>query len=155
MPDRSGAKADAPLETDQPGYEVTLLDSYSEETLVMGHVRVPESFGKVDFAELVIRDAENHKVGEMLLAPEIPPMKTPGVEFFLRREYLKNSTVTVAHDDKDNTDMAVFCLGTFGVRDLQSKNGPLPLPHDSASSWQSRECSTSNTLNSRSRTRCR
>ena len=122
------AKADAPLETDQPGYEVNLLDSHSDEMLVMGHVRMPDSFGKVDVADLLIRDADGKKVGEMTLAPEIPPSKTPAFEFYLRREYLKNSTVTVSHDAKETLDMAVFHLGTFGVRDFHSKSGSLSPP---------------------------
>ena len=122
------AKADAPLEADQPGYEVLLLDSHSEQLLVSGRVSVPDSFGKVDLAGLEIRAADGQKVGEVMLAPAIPPSKTPAFEFNLRREYLKNSTVTVTHDSKETLDVVVFDLGTFGVRDFQSKNGPLPPP---------------------------
>ena len=115
------AKTEAPLETDQPGYEVILLDSHSDTLLVMGSIRVPDTFGKVDIAALSVVNSDGQKIAEVGLAPSVPPKKTPSFEFSLRREFLKNSTVSVAHNTPDSMDVALFHLGTFEVREPKVK----------------------------------
>ena len=120
------AKAEAPLEADQPGYEVNLLDSHSDNLLVMGHVKVPDSFGKVDTAVLAVVGVDGQKISEVEIAPSALTPKTSGYEFYLRREYLKNSTVTIAHNQPETLDVAVVHLGTFEVRNYKLKTEPTP-----------------------------
>lgn len=122
------AKADAPLQSDHPGFEVMLLDTHDKNALVAGNVRVPDNFGKVGGASLLIIDAEGKKLGDVALAPSSFPSKTPSFDFYLARSLLQNSTVSVLHDTADDFDVTVYHLGTFAVQDPKLPRPPLSAP---------------------------
>ena len=89
-------------------------------------VHVPDSFGKVNVAALDVVDAQGKKVASVSLAPAIPTTGKISFECDLGREYLKNSTLGLAHDAKETLDCAIIHLGTFEVRDFKPMRPPSP-----------------------------
>ena len=84
-----------------------------------------QAFGKVDAAILDIMDERGQRVGTVTLAPANLPGKEASYDFNLRRECLKDSTLTFSHSAPETIDVATVHLGTFEVRDFRSKT-PAP-----------------------------
>jgi hypothetical protein len=104
----------------KPGFALALLDSQDETQLVLAAATVPESFGAIESAALVVFDENGKKLCRAVLAPQkTDPKKHVTLEFNLRREFLKHSYVVVSHRKGDDLTVAKFLLSTFPVVDAK------------------------------------
>lgn len=112
---------DASPKSNRKGFAVGLVDSGSAEKLVAGLVSVPDSFGDIESAVLVVYDAEGKKLSRSVLASQRVDAKTTNFEFDLRRDLLKHSYVAVSHRAGQDLHVAKFILGSFHVRERSDK----------------------------------
>lgn len=122
------AKADAPAEADREGYSVAMIDSHTDHMLVDVHARVPESFGPVEGAQLVVRDESGAGVCTVPVERSLATQNGIGFEFGLRRDFLRNSRLVVGRwSGANGLASATFLLGTFTIRD-HPKAGEMSKP---------------------------
>ena len=116
-----GITRDTPR-ANKPGFALALVDSQSETTLVHGVATVPESFGEIESAALVVFDEKGKKLCRAVLAADkLPGRKQVVLEFNLRREFLKDSYVVVSNRKGEDVTMAKFILSSFPVVDAKTR----------------------------------
>jgi len=104
----------------KPGFALALVDSQSESQLVLAAATVPEDFGAIESAVLVVFDENSKRLCRAILQPQrMEPKKQVTLEFNLRREFLKHSYVVVSHRKGDDLEYAKFILSTFPVVDAK------------------------------------
>ena len=124
------AQSTDPTQADHPGYVVYLSDFHSTKGLVLGGIKIPDSFGKVDVAVLNLVGSDGKALASQALASSKVPLRD-GTTFDLEiaRDCLQNSTLAVSNSKGDEPfDVAVIHLGTFEVHDRPRKDPVTPPP---------------------------
>lgn len=101
---------------DKDGFSMVLVDFASDILMVQGLAAVPDSFGTIDSAVLIITDPAGKRLSRAVLAPQRIHDKFSNFEFDLRRDLLEKSVLLITHRDKENLSVAKFILGSFHVR---------------------------------------
>src|SRR5882762_9060918 len=109
LPDKMG-------KSDQKGFSVVLVD-VGDPDLIHGILTVPDSFGDIEAAVLMIYDGTGKKIGRVMIASRVIAPGEKVFEFELARDLLQNSYIGVSHRDKDDLHVAKVILGAFSVID--------------------------------------
>ncbi len=104
---------------DKEGFSVVLVDSGSEVLVVQGVAAVPDSFGAIESAVLIVTDAAGQRLSRAVLLPQRLEGRFSNFEFDLRRDLLDKSVLVVSHRDNQDLHVARFILGSFQVRNLK------------------------------------
>ena len=95
---------------------VVLVDTRPEDLLVHGIAAVPDSFGAIESAVLIVVDESGRRLCRAALGAQRLSHSTSDFEFNIRRELLAKSYILVAHRDGEDLHLAKFLLGSFHVR---------------------------------------
>jgi len=101
--------------SEQEGFAVILHDPHTDEQLVLGLACIPDTFGKIESAVLVVTDAAGKKLCRAVLGPQRLEGPSTDYEFHLRRDLLANSVLLVSHRSGDDLHVAKIVLGSFDV----------------------------------------
>jgi hypothetical protein len=104
---------------DKDGFSVVLVDSGSDVLVVQGVAAVPDSFGAIESAVLIVTDPAGRRQSRAVLLPQRLEGKFSNFEFDLRRDLLDKSVLVVSHRDNEDLHVAKFILGSFHVRNFK------------------------------------
>lgn len=106
--------------SNQDGFSGALLDSGSDVHLVKGVAMVRDSVGKIESAQLLVRDQAGKNLMRAVLLPwRVDGQQVSNMEFDLRRDLLEKSYIVIRSQKGDTVTISKVMLGTFHVPTLK------------------------------------
>ena len=102
---------------DRAGFSVVMVDTSSDELLVHGVAAIPDDFGKIETAGLIVNDAQGKRLCTAILGSQRLEGAFSNFEFHLRRDLIAKSMIVISSRHGDDLHVVKIALGSFPIRD--------------------------------------